>query len=41
MSVEVRDFKKIKVFLGIDKVQELLKFINRTKQKSKDIHKSI
>ena len=41
MNVEVRDFKKIKVFLGIDKVQELLKFINRTKQKSKDIHKSI
>ncbi len=38
MSVEVRYFKKIKVFLCIDcidKVQELLKSINKTKHKSR------
>ena len=35
MSVEVRNFKKIKDFLGIDKVQELLKSINKTKHRNR------
>lgn len=35
MGVEVRNFKKIKGFLGIDKVQELLKSINKTKHRNK------
>ena len=35
MSVEVRNFKKIKDFLGIDKVQVLLKSINKTKHKNR------
>ena len=35
MSVEVRDFKKIKVFLGINKVQELLKSVNKTKHRNR------
>ncbi len=35
MSVEVRDFNKIKVFLGIDKVQELLKSVNKTKHRNR------
>ena len=35
MGVEVRDYKKIKNFLGIDKVREILKAINRSKNKSR------
>lgn len=38
MSVEVRNFKKIKDFLGIDKVQEMLKTISKSKHRS-DISK--
>lgn len=38
MSVEVRKFKKIKDFLGIDKVQEMLKTISKSKNRS-DISK--
>ena len=34
MGVEVRNFEKIKNFLGIDKVQELLKIINASRQKN-------
>ena len=35
MGVEVRDYKKIKNFLGIDKVREILKAINRSKNKNR------
>ena len=35
MGVEVRDYEKIKNFLGIDKVREILKAINRSKNKSR------
>lgn len=35
MSVEVRNFQKIKDFLGIDKVQKLLKSINKTKHRNR------
>lgn len=35
MGVEVRDYKKIKNFLGIDKVRELLKSINKTKHRNR------
>ena len=35
MGVEVRNFEKIKNFLGIDKVKEMLKIINAQKQKTK------
>lgn len=38
MSVEVRNFKKIKDFLGIDKVREMLKTISKSKHRS-DISK--
>lgn len=38
MNVEVRNFKKIKDFLGIDKVQEMLKTISKSKNRS-DISK--
>lgn len=38
MGVEVRNFKKIKDFLGIDKVQEILKNISKSKNRS-DISK--
>ena len=34
MSVEVRNFKRIKDFLGIDRVQELLKTINTSRRKN-------
>ena len=34
MGVEVRNFEKIKNFLDIDKVQELLKIINASRQKN-------
>lgn len=34
MSVEVRNFKRIKDFLGIDKVKELLKIINASRQRN-------
>lgn len=35
MGVEVRDYKKLKNFLGIDKVRELLKSINKTKHRNR------
>lgn len=35
MGIEVRDYKKIKNFLGIDKVRELLKSINKTKYRNR------
>ena len=35
MGVDVRNFEKIKNFLGIDKVKEMLKIINAQKQKTK------
>ena len=35
MGVEVRNFEKIKNFLGIDKVKEMLKIINAPKYKTK------
>lgn len=35
MSVEVRNFERIKDLLGIDRLQELLKFISKTKHKSR------
>ena len=35
MGVEVRNFEKIKNFLGIDKVKEMLKIINTQKHKTK------
>ena len=35
MGVEVRNFEKIKNFLGVDKVKEMLKIINAQKHKTK------
>ena len=35
MSVEVRNFKRIKDFLGIDRVQEILKIIRKINQKER------
>ena len=35
MGVEVRNFEKIKNFLGADKIKEMLKVINASKQKTK------
>lgn len=35
MGVEIRDFKRIKDYLGIDKVQDLLKAINKTKHRNR------
>ncbi len=40
MGVEVRNFEKIKNFLGIDKVREMLKIINAQKHKTKQKKKS-
>ena len=40
MGVEVRNFEKIKNFLGIDKVKEMLKIINAQKHKTKQKKKS-
>lgn len=35
LKVQVRDFNKIKDFLGIDKIKEMLKTINKTKHKKR------
>ena len=35
LRVELRNFDKIKDFLGIDKIEEMLKTINKTKHKKR------
>lgn len=35
LKVQVRDFYRIKDFLGIDKIKEILKTINKTKHKKR------